>query len=83
MLLRIARLKEAETAKNKGDIAVSEQDGLLSVETSKRMLRWLAESVGRGLELSNGNENSKDLLALLNFLLTHTGEIYIETSLDS
>ncbi|KAI9753664.1 MAG: Exocyst complex component 5 [Lichina confinis] len=83
MLLRIARLKEAETAKNKGDIAVSEQDGLLSVETSKRMLRWLAESVGRGLELSNGNENSKDLLALLNFLLTHMGEIYIETSLDS
>lgn len=83
MLLRIAGLKDADGAKNKGEIDVSEQDGLLSVETTKRMLRWLAESVGRSLELSGGSETPKDVMALLNFLLAHMGEIYIETALDA
>ena len=83
MLLRIAGLKDAESAKNKGDIDVTEEDGVLRVENVKRMLRWLAESVGRSLELSGGNDTPRDVLALLNFLLSNLGEIYIETALDA
>ncbi len=83
MLLRIAGLKDAESAKNKSEIEVSEEDGILSVENSKRMLRWLAESVGRSLELSGGNDTPRDVLALLNFLLANMGEIYVETALDA
>ena len=47
------------------------------------MLKWLAEAVGRGLELSGGNETAKDVSALLGLLLSNMGEIYVETALDS
>lgn len=47
------------------------------------MLKWLAEGVGRGLELSGGNETPKDVQALLNLLLLHMGEIYLDTALDA
>ena len=83
MLLRVAGLKDSEHANTQTEIAVSEQDGVLSSANAKRMLKWLAEAVGRGLELSSGNETSKDVSALLNLLLTHMGEIYLETALDA
>jgi hypothetical protein len=83
MLLRIAGLKDAEGAQNKGDAELSETDGLLSVDNAKRMLRWLAESVGRSLELTGGSETPKDVLALLNVLLANMGEQYVETALEA
>jgi hypothetical protein len=33
-------------------VDVKDSDGLLNVEFAKRMLKWLAEAVGRSLELS-------------------------------
>ncbi|KAF2788140.1 exocyst complex component Sec10 [Melanomma pulvis-pyrius CBS 109.77] len=81
MLLRIAGLKEDQSEKK--DIEVTDEDGRLSLSTAKRMLKWLAEGVGRGLELSPGNETPKDVQNLLNLLLTHMGEIYLETALDA
>ncbi|KAF2751005.1 exocyst complex component Sec10 [Sporormia fimetaria CBS 119925] len=81
MLLRIAGLKEDHTAKK--DIDVSDEDGKLSLQNAKRMLKWLAEGVGRGLELSPSNETPKDVQSLLNLLLTHMGEIYLETALEA
>ncbi|KAK3172654.1 hypothetical protein OEA41_005978 [Lepraria neglecta] len=83
MLLRVAGLKDTESAKTQTEIEVTEQDGVLSVDNAKRMMKWLAEAVGRGLELSGGNETAKDVSALLNLLLANMGEIYIETALDS
>ena len=83
MLLRVAGLKDSENAKTQTEIEVSEQDGILSTANAKRMLKWLAEAVGRGLELSGGNETAKDVSALLNLLLTNMGEIYLETALDA
>ncbi|KAI9783881.1 MAG: Exocyst complex component 5 [Peltula sp. TS41687] len=83
MLLRVAGLKDADSAKNKNEIEVSEQDGILSVDNAERMLRWLAESIGRSLELSGGNETPRDVLALLKLLLANIGEIYVETALDA
>ncbi|KAI9832302.1 MAG: Exocyst complex component 5 [Thelocarpon superellum] len=83
MLLRVAGLKDAASAKNSNDIEVTEQDGVLSVPSAKRMLKWLAEGVGRGLELSGGSETPKDVSALLQLLLANMGELYVETSLDA
>lgn len=81
MLLRIAGLKEDQN--DRKDIEVNDEDGKLSLSNAKRMLKWLAEGVGRGLELSPGNETPKDVQNLLNLLLTHMGEIYLETALDA
>ncbi|MCJ1312864.1 Exocyst complex component 5 [Agyrium rufum] len=82
VLLRVAGLKDSDSARKQAEIEFSEKDGLLSVPTAKRMLKWLAEAVGRGLELSGGNETPKDVSALLNLLLLHMGSLYVETSLD-
>ncbi|KAF2278201.1 exocyst complex component Sec10 [Westerdykella ornata] len=81
MLFRIAGLKEDHSEKK--DIDVTDEDGKLSLPNAKRMLKWLAEGVGRGLELSPSNETPKDVQSLLNLLLTHMGEIYLETALDA
>lgn len=81
MLLRIAGLKDDQGEKK--EIETTEEDGALSLETAKRMLKWLAEGVGRGLELSPGNETPKDVQNLLNLLLTHMGENYLETALEA
>jgi predicted RNA binding protein with dsRBD fold (UPF0201 family) len=80
-LLRIAGLKEDQQEKK--EIEVTDEDGKLSLATAKRMLKWLAEGVGRGLELSPGNETPKDVQNLLNLLLQQMGEIYLETALDA
>ncbi|KAF1946285.1 exocyst complex component Sec10 [Clathrospora elynae] len=80
-LLRIAGLKEDQQERK--DIEVTDEDGRLSLPVAKRMLKWLAEGVGRGLELSPGNETPKDVQILLNLLLRQMGEIYLETALEA
>ena len=62
MLFRIAGLKEDHN--DKKEIEVTEEDGRISLATAKRMLKWLAEGVGRGLELSPSNETPKDVQKL-------------------
>jgi hypothetical protein len=47
------------------------------------MLKWLAEGVGRGLELSVSSETPKDVSVLLNMLLSMMGEGYVEMALDA
>ncbi|KAL9027114.1 MAG: hypothetical protein Q9196_004323, partial [Gyalolechia fulgens] len=83
MLLRVAGLKDAENAKAQTEIEVSDEDGILSTANAKRMLKWLAEAIGRGLELNGGNETAKDVFALHQILITNMGEIYLETALDA
>ena len=80
MMLRVAGLRDKD---NKNEIEVSEEDGALSVANSKRMLKWLAESVQRTLELGSQTETPKDVSVLLNLLLTSMGSVYIETALDA
>ncbi|KAL9000600.1 MAG: hypothetical protein Q9188_005650, partial [Gyalolechia gomerana] len=83
MLLRVAGLKDAENANAQTEIEVSDEDGILSTANAKRMLKWLAEAIGRGLELNGGNETAKDVSALHQILVTNMGEIYLETALDA
>ncbi|KAF4510546.1 hypothetical protein G6O67_002424 [Ophiocordyceps sinensis] len=80
LMLRLGGLQDKE---NKNEIEVSEEDGALSVASAKRMLKWLAESVQRTLELGSRAETPKDMNILLNLLLTSMGQVYIETALGA
>ena len=82
MLLRIAGLHTSAPS-DRAEIAVSEEDGSLSLPYTKRMLKWLAEGIGRGLELANGHEAPKDIRELLSLLISSMGEVYLETALDA
>ncbi|KAH9837484.1 Exocyst complex component Sec10 [Teratosphaeria destructans] len=85
ILMRIAGLHhDKEFGGGQKDIDVTDEDGQLSLPFTKRMLKWLAEGVGRGLELAGGgNETPKEVRELLHLLIANVGEIYLETALDS
>jgi hypothetical protein len=83
MLLRVAGLKNADEAQKHNEIELTVDDGQLNVTFAKRMLKWLAEGVGRGLELSVSSETPKDVAALLNMLLSAMMERYVEVALDA
>ncbi|KAJ8603892.1 hypothetical protein MRB53_042027 [Persea americana] len=82
MLQRIAGMSDHDRTE-KPEIEVNEGDGTLSVPKAKRMFKWLAEAVGRGLELSGGGETAKDVAVLQRLLITHIGDIYINSALDA
>ncbi|KAL6798967.1 exocyst complex component Sec10-like protein [Trichoderma sp. SZMC 28013] len=81
MMLRVAGL--SDKGDNKNEIEVADEDGILGVANAKRMLKWLAESVQRVLELGSQIDTPKDVNILLNLLLTHMGQVYIETALEA
>jgi hypothetical protein len=83
MLLQVAGLRDSNDLSKLTDIKLVEEDGLPSISHAKRMLKWLAEGVSRGLELSVSSETPKDMLALLTLLLSMMGEGYIEVCLDA
>lgn len=81
-LLRVAGLGKEKDASTGTDV-VTDEDGQLSLPFTKRMLKWLAEAVGRSLELSTSLETPKEIRELLHLLLANVGEIYLETALDA
>jgi len=86
ILLSVAGLKNTaadETTSKPHEVDLSETDGRLQTQFAKRMLKWLAEGVRRGLELSGGSETPKDVSALHSLLLRNLGENYVELSLDA
>lgn len=83
MLLKVAGLREPGDSARQSESEFSEQDGQLSVEFAKRMIKWLAEGVGRSLELSMGSETPKDVATLLNLLLSTMAENYVEVALEA
>ncbi|KOS22013.1 Exocyst complex component SEC10 [Escovopsis weberi] len=80
MMLRVAGLQDKG---DKEEIEVSDEDGILSVANAKRMLKWLAESVQRVLEMGSSAETPKDVNNLLNLLLQSMSQVYVETALDA
>ncbi|KAL2797499.1 exocyst complex component Sec10-like protein [Aspergillus keveii] len=83
VLLQVAGLKESNDLAKPSDVKLSEEDGQPSISYAKRMLKWLAEAVGRGLELGVGSETPKDMLTLMNLLQSLMGEGYLEVCLDA
>ncbi|EXJ91670.1 hypothetical protein A1O3_00220 [Capronia epimyces CBS 606.96] len=81
ILLSVAGLKNTDKAQP--DVELSEEDGRLHVAFAKRMLKWLAEGVRRGLELGGGSETPKDVAALLNLILKNLLELYVEVALEA
>lgn len=79
-MLRVAGIHEKD---NKNEIELSEDDGTLSVANAKRMLKWLAESVQRTLELGTPADTPKEMSVMLNLLLTNMGRVYVETALEA
>jgi hypothetical protein len=86
MMMRIAGLRDDNHSSPTGnkEPEITDEDGQLSLPNTKRMLKWLAEAVGRGLELStSGNDTPKEVRELLHLLIANMGEIYLETALDA
>ena len=84
ILLGVAGLKNTDDKGSQADaVEIDEEDGRLHVQFAKRMLKWLAEGVRRGLELSGGSETPKDVAALLNLILKNQLENYVEISLEA
>lgn len=79
-MMRVAGLHERD---NQNEIEITEDDGTLSVANAKRMMKWLAESVQRTLELGSPAETAKDMNTLLHLLLANMGRVYVETALDA
>ncbi|KAL7942231.1 exocyst complex component Sec10-like protein [Trichoderma barbatum] len=80
MMLRVAGLQDRG---DNNEIEVADEDSILGVANAKRMLKWLAESVQRVLELGSQIDTPKDVNILLNLLLTNMGQVYIETALEA
>lgn len=84
-LSRIIGLDRRSAGKdgNISDVVVSDTDGQLNVDFSKRMLRWLAEAVGRSIDLSSAADTPKDVSALLGILIEHMKTLYLDVALDA
>ena len=82
MLVRLAGISST-SAGHRNEVEVTDEDGQLSLPYVKRMLTWLAEGVGRGLELAGTHEAAKEMKELLGLLISTMGEIYLETALDA
>ncbi|KAJ5112066.1 hypothetical protein N7532_000111 [Penicillium argentinense] len=83
MLLQVAKLGEVPETVRLTEIKLTEEDGQPNLSDAKRMLKWLAEAVGRGLELSVNTDTHKDVSAMLNVLLITMGDGYIDVCLDA
>lgn len=83
MLLQVAKLGEVPETVRLTEIRLVEEDGQPNLGDAKRMLKWLAEAVGRGLELSVNSDTHKDVSALLTLLLGTMGDGYVDVCLDA
>ncbi|KAJ6089307.1 hypothetical protein N7467_004523 [Penicillium canescens] len=83
VLLHIAKLNDLPETVRLTEIKLTEEDGQPNLSDAKRMLKWLAEAVGRGLELSVNSDTPKDVSALLNLLLVTMGDGYVDVCLDA
>lgn len=83
ILLQVAKVGEDPETVRLTEIKLTEEDGQPNLSDAKRMLKWLAEAVGRGLELSVNSDTHKDVSALLTLLLVTMGDGYVDVCLDA
>ena len=80
----LSRIIGLDRRPGSGDgVDLKDSDGLLSVDFAKRMLKWLAEAVGRALELSVSSDTPKDVHALMIILIEHMSTLYLDIALDA
>jgi hypothetical protein len=83
VLLSVSKIGDPLETTRLTEIKLTEEDGQPNLSDAKRMLKWLAEAVGRGLELSVNSDTPKDVSALLNLLLVTMGDGYVDVCLDA
>ncbi|CAG8167994.1 unnamed protein product [Penicillium olsonii] len=83
VLLSVAKIGDTLETTRLTEIKLSEENGQPNLSDAKRMLKWLAEAVGRGLELSVNSDTPKDVSAMLNLLLVTMGDGYVDVCLDA
>ncbi|TFK28887.1 exocyst complex component protein [Coprinopsis marcescibilis] len=76
-------LMNASSANQQGEEPAKEEDGILSVEVTERMLKWHAEAVGRCVELSPPNDVPKSTFSLLKVLSEALGNNYVELAIET
>ncbi|KAJ5684833.1 uncharacterized protein N7477_001178 [Penicillium maclennaniae] len=82
ILMHIAKIDDVPETKLT-EVKLTDEDGQPNLSDAKRMLKWLAEAVGRGLELSVNSDTHKDVSALLTLLLVTMGDGYVDVCLDA
>ena len=82
ILMSVAGVSSGGTDKQL-EIELSEEDGRLNMNSAKRMIKWLAEGVRRGLEVGGGAETPKDVAALQQLLVRTMGDKYVDLALDA
>ncbi|CAG8142758.1 unnamed protein product [Penicillium salamii] len=83
VLLSVAKIGDTLETTRLTEIKLTEENGQPNMSDAKRMLKWLAEAVGRGLELSVNSDTPKDVSAMLNLLLVTMGDGYVDVCLDA
>ncbi|KAJ5131685.1 hypothetical protein N7448_005843 [Penicillium atrosanguineum] len=83
MLMHVAKIGDVPETTKLTEIKLNDEDGQPNLSDAKRMLKWLAEAVGRGLELSVNSDTHKDVSALLTLLLVTMGDGYVDVCLDA
>ncbi|KAG9019684.1 Exocyst complex component 5 [Tulasnella sp. 427] len=63
--------------------SVNEADGILSLDTAEKMLKWHAEAIGRCVEMSPAAELPKNVLTLTKVLAESLGTGYVEMALET
>lgn len=98
-LSRIIGIDRKVGKEHLSDVVVTDSDGLLKVDFAKRILKWMAEAVGRNLEFSPAADtyvrspmstdtllmlpSPKDVNAQMNILIEHLRNMYLEVALDA
>lgn len=62
--MRFGGINADRNQEKSGEEPLREEDGLLSVDTAEKMLKWHAEAIGRCVELSPPNDVYVSILSI-------------------
>ncbi|TFK71784.1 exocyst complex component Sec10 [Pluteus cervinus] len=82
-LMRFGGISADRNQEKPGEEPLREEDGLLSVDTAEKMLKWHAEAIGRCVELSPSNDVAKNTFALLRVLAEAIGDGYLANAVET
>ncbi|KAI6130355.1 exocyst complex component Sec10-domain-containing protein [Pisolithus croceorrhizus] len=82
-IMRIGGMMTDRTYDKPVEEPLREEDGLLSIDTAEKMLKWHAETVGRSVELSAQSDVPKNTFTLLRVLAEAIANSYLEVAIET
>ncbi|KAI6105875.1 exocyst complex component Sec10-like protein [Pisolithus sp. B1] len=82
-IMRIGGMMTDRTYDKPVEEPLREEDGLLSIDTAEKMLKWHAEAVGRSVELSAQSDVPKNTFTLLRVLAEAIANSYLEVAIET